>query len=148
VTATIDVQFATECRDIPDRKTIRKWAKSCLKGLNTDVEFTVRIVDEPEMLALNSTWRGQNKTTNVLSFPAGDNAVMPELLGDIVICAPVIYREAVEQDKQPEAHWAHMLIHGILHLLGYDHENEVDAQVMEILETEKLELLNYPDPYN
>jgi probable rRNA maturation factor len=144
----IDVQYATGHKDVPDRRKIRKWARRCFVDKNFDIEFTVRIVDEEEMFELNSKWRGKRKLTNVLSFPAGQIDVMPGFLGDIVICAPVIANEAIAQGKHIDAHWAHMLIHGILHLQGYDHINNNDAKVMEALETEKLKSLNYPDPYN
>ena len=147
MTITIDVQYATVSKDVPDRRKIRKWAKTCLDDINKDVELTIRVVDEAECTELNRNWRGKNKATNVLSFPAGDTRLVPELLGDIVICAPVIAREAGKQHKQPDAHWAHMVIHGILHLLGYDHENDKDAQTMESFEIKKLQSLNYPNPY-
>jgi len=148
VTLDINVQYATDHKDVPDRRKIRKWASRCFVDKNTDVEFTVRIVDEEEMFGLNNKWRGKRKLTNVLSFPAGQIDVMPGFLGDIVICAPVITDEAIAQGKHTDAHWAHMLIHGILHLQGYDHIKNNDAKVMEALETEKLKSLNYPDPYN
>ena len=96
---------------------------------------------------LNRTWRGIDKPTNVLSFPAGENPLMPELLGDVVLCAPVIAREAVEQDKRIDAHWAHMVIHGILHLTGHDHVKPREAKRMESIEIEKLNALKYPNPY-
>ncbi|MEX2353932.1 MAG: rRNA maturation RNase YbeY, partial [Gammaproteobacteria bacterium] len=143
MSVTIDVQFAVDSRDVPDRKQINKWAMSCLDNMNDNSVFTVRIVDEAEMLILNNTWRGIHALTNVLSFPAGHNDIMPELLGDIVICAPVIAREAAEQAKPADAHWAHMIIHGILHLLGYDHIDDEDATVMELLEIQKLESLGF-----
>ena len=143
----VDVQYATACTDIPDHEEFVNWARVCLESLKDDAEFTIRIVDESEITELNRKWRGIDKATNVLSFPAGDNPVMPQLLGDIVICAPVINKEAEEQRKTMDAHWAHMIIHGLLHLLGYDHVNDKDAEKMETLEIKKLKLLNYPDPY-
>ena len=144
---TINVQYASSCLDIPDKKKFNKWATICLDGINQKAEITIRIVDECEISELNKKWRGIDKETNVLSFPAGENEVMPNLLGDIVICAPIIIREATEQNKDSEAHWAHMVLHGILHLVGYDHVNENDANVMESMEIEKLRSLNYPNPY-
>lgn len=143
----VDIQYATAGQGIPDRKKIGKWAKLGLAGILDEAVLTIRIVDEKESATLNKTWRGMNKPTNVLSFPAGDNPLMPELLGDIVLCAPVVAREAGEQDKRPEAHWAHMIIHGVLHLAGYDHIQKKDAQVMETIEIEKLQSLKYPNPY-
>ena len=144
----VDVQIASKNSGIPDRKKIRMWAETCLESIRENAEFTIRIVDESEITDLNSRWRGINKATNVLSFPAGENVALPELLGDIVICAPVVIREAEGQDKSLDAHWAHMVIHGILHLLNYDHINDKEAQIMESIEIEKLAKLDYPNPYN
>lgn len=144
---TVNVQYASRCKDKPDKEKICYWARTCLDFMREDAEFTIRIVDEEEISELNKKWRGFNKPTNVLSFPAGDNPVSPELLGDIIICAPIIIKEAAEQHKELDAHWAHMVIHGILHLLGYDHINNNDAVKMESIEIEKLKFLNYPDPY-
>ena len=144
---TVNVQYASRCKDIPDKEKICYWARTCLDFMREDAEFTIRIVDEEEISKLNKKWRGFNKPTNVLSFPAGENPVSPELLGDIIICAPIIIKEAAEQHKESDAHWAHMVIHGLLHLLGYDHINNNDAVKMESIEIEKLKFLNYPDPY-
>lgn len=147
MTILIDVQYASTCKDIPDETKIISWAKLALSNNMDPVEFTIRIVDEDEILELNHKWRGIEKSTNVLSFPAGENIVAPELLGDIAICAPVINREATEQEKLLEAHWAHMVIHGVLHLLGYDHNLSEDAEKMESQEIEFLKTLNFPNPY-
>jgi probable rRNA maturation factor len=144
----VDVQYAAGQRDHPDKAKIMHWVETALAGLRTDAELTVRIVDEEEGRELNERWRGGNGATNVLSFPAGDEqAVVPELLGDIVICAPVVSREAAGQGKTEEAHWAHLVIHGVLHLLGFDHADEQDAEVMESLEIDKLKRLGYGNPY-
>ena len=111
-------------------------------------ELTVRIVDAPEATELNARYRGVDRPTNVLSFPFDTPAgVDVALLGDVVICAPVVAREASEQGKTPEAHFAHMVVHGILHLAGYDHEHASEAQRMEALERGVLASLGYPDPY-
>jgi probable rRNA maturation factor len=112
------------------------------------VEVSVRLVDRAEMTKLNESFRGKKGTTNVLSFPAN----LPQelgiaLLGDIVICAPVVRAEAAQQGKSSSAHWAHMTVHGTLHLMGYDHANEEDARIMEALETDILSELNYTCPY-
>lgn len=144
----IDVQIVSKSSSIPDRKKIRVWAETCLESIKENAEFTIRIVDEPEIIELNNRWRGINKVTNVLSFPAGENVALPELLGDIVICAPVVEKEADEQNKAKDAHWAHIIIHGILHLLEYDHINDKDAQIMETIEIEKLAKLDFPNPYD
>ncbi len=123
--------------------------EAALDGLRSEAELTVRIVDEEEGARLNKQWRGGNGATNVLSFPAADDFNMiPELLGDIVICAPVVEREAREQGKPPESHWAHMVIHGTLHLLGHDHQIDEEADVMEALEIDRLHLLGYGNPYS
>lgn len=122
--------------------------------------LTIRIVGAAESRRLNRTWRGKDKPTNVLSFPAeplaADRRPLTRLhetafddhpLGDLAICAPVVAREAKEQGKSAQAHWAHMVVHGVLHLLGYDHENDRDANIMESLETKILDRLGYADPY-
>lgn len=121
--------------------------------------LTIRIVGAAESRRLNRTWRDKDKPTNVLSFPAvplspGASGLPPRFpaknvseLGDLAICAPVVAREAREQGKSPQAHWAHMVVHGVLHLLGYDHENDRDAEVMEARETKILAQFGYPDPY-
>ncbi|MBT8420458.1 MAG: rRNA maturation RNase YbeY [Gammaproteobacteria bacterium] len=116
---------------------------------NSDIELTVRIVDEEEIIELNRRYRGQEKATNVLSFPCE----LPEslglnLLGDIVVCAPVVKSEADSQHKEHQAHWAHMIVHGTLHLLGFDHVSETQALKMESLETRVLAHLGFPDPYH
>ena len=144
----VDVQYAAEQRGLPDQAQITHWVEAALAGQRTEAELTVRIVDEEEGRELNEHWRGGSGATNVLSFPAGDEqTVVPELLGDIVICAPLVSREAAGQGKTEEAHWAHLVIHGVLHLLGFDHVTEHDAAVMESLEIEKLNRLGYGNPY-
>lgn len=143
----IDVQNASENNAVPDENHFRQWVTTCLEGFRDSAELTIRVVDEPEIREMNRRWRDTDKATNVLSFPAGDIEVAPELLGDIIICAPVIRREAEEQAKSNDAHWAHMTIHGTLHLLGYDHMNDDEAEEMESIETDKLGILGYPDPY-
>ena len=108
----------------------------------------MRLVDEEESQTLNREYRGKDKPTNVLSFPSDLPAVVEnDLLGDLVICVPVVAREANEQGKSLEAHWAHLVIHGLLHLMGYDHQTDEEALQMESRERELLQQLNYPDPY-
>lgn len=109
-----------------------------------DTEATIRIVDEEEGLALNSVFRGKDYATNVLTFPLTEE---PHLMGDIVLCGPVIEKEAKEQGKNLIAHYAHLTVHGILHLHGYDHETEAQAELMEALEVETLRKLGYANPY-
>ena len=144
---TIDIQYAVRGKQIPDRKKIVKWTETALAGIRDEAVLTLRIVEGRESASLNRKWRGKNTSTNVLSFPAGENPLMPELLGDLVLCAPVILREAKQQGKSPDAHWAHMIIHGVLHLAGYDHIKKKDAKEMESIEIKKLESLNFPNPY-
>ena len=139
MTDSITVQYGV---DGPSEVDFQRWAEGALPE-QPPREFTIRIVDETEGAELNQRWRNKPGPTNVLSFPAG----MDDYLGDIVICAPVVEREAVEQGKTPEAHWAHLTVHGLLHLCGYDHQTDAEATEMERLETELLQKLGYPDPY-
>ncbi len=147
----IDMQIAcTQVSDLPESKDFTHWAKKTLVGANyqQDAEITVRIVEPAEIQQLNRDYRKQDKTTNILSFPfEAPEGVELNLLGDLVICAEVVEFEAKQQEKQIQQHWAHMVIHGILHLLSYDHINEDDAQQMESLEIELLASLGYADPY-
>ena len=138
---TVQLVCADELRQqIPDRKLLRKWAKAVYKDAAT---VTMRFVDDEESQHLNDTYRGKNKPTNVLSFPYEDDPLM----GDIVFCPSVILKEARAQGKTVTAHMAHLVIHGMLHLLGYDHENDEDAEEMEALETDILKGLGISDPY-
>ena len=147
MTIAIETQYATSSDAVPDSKKIKKWAKIAIAEIRDEAILTIRIVDTKESARLNRSWRGINKSTNVLSFPAGDNPVMPELLGDIILCTQVINKEAVAQGKQADAHWAHMIIHGILHLAGYDHEKKRDAKMMETIEIDKLASIKFPNHY-
>ncbi|MEP1469744.1 MAG: rRNA maturation RNase YbeY [Halieaceae bacterium] len=147
---TVDIQSASS-EPVPDEGDIRHWISSALNGAPEQgdaFEVSVRLVDEAEMTELNSNYRGKSGATNVLSFPSDlpDELQLP-LLGDIVMCVPVVAREANEQGKSQQAHWAHMTIHGTLHLLGYDHIDDTDAARMEALETHILKQLDYPCPY-
>jgi probable rRNA maturation factor len=145
---TVDIQCASS-EPVPDEDDIRRWIEAALLGQrDADTEISLRLVDIEEMTNLNQSWRGKRGPTNVLSFPAELPGELDlPLLGDIVICAPVVAREAREQGKALDAHWAHMVIHGTLHLLGYDHIEEHEAAAMETLETAILARLNYPCPY-
>ena len=145
----VDIQQA--CSDpVPDEEDIRRWIEAALAGAQRDgdSEVSLRLVDSPEMTELNQNYRDKSGPTNVLSFPSDlpQELDLP-LLGDIVICAPVVRREAAQQGKPLKAHWAHMTVHGTLHLLGYDHIEEAEAEAMEALETDILTTLNYPCPY-
>ena len=146
---TVDIQTAS-AEPVPSEDDIRGWVRAALAGrIETDTaEVSIRLVDEPEMIELNKTYRAKAGPTNVLSFPADlPRGVATPLLGDIVICAPIVRREAAEQGKPVEAHWAHMTVHGSLHLLGYDHAGDDEAEVMEALETQILQQLDYDCPY-
>lgn len=133
---------------LPGDETFRHWVERALSQHPEPVEVVIRLVDEAESRQLNHTYRGKDKPTNVLSFPFEAPAEAPlPLLGDLVICVPVVAREALQQGKSLEAHWAHMVIHGLLHLLGYDHETDEEAQQMESRERELLDQLHFPDPY-
>lgn len=144
----LDLQVASKARDLPSSEQLQLWASSALNGLREEAEISVRIVDNDESQQLNFQYRQKDKPTNVLSFPAD---LPPELelplLGDLVICAPVVAQEADEQHKDLTAHWAHMVVHGTLHLLGYDHINDPDAEIMEKLETDILTKMGFPPPY-
>jgi probable rRNA maturation factor len=138
---TIQLVCADDLRkQIPDRKLLRKWAKAVYGDAAT---VTMRFVDAEESQHLNDTYRGKNKPTNVLSFPYED----APLMGDIVFCPKVIYAEAKAQNKTVIAHMAHLVVHGMLHLMGYDHLNDRDAKEMESLETEIMADLGFADPY-
>lgn len=144
----LDLQVASEA-NAPTETQFRLWCELGLRQRTADSELTIRLVDEAEGRELNSTWRHKDYATNVLSFPADvpDEMLDIPLLGDLVICVPVVTREAAEQGKALDAHWAHLVIHGCLHLLGYDHIDDDEAQEMEALEQSLLAELGYPDPY-
>lgn len=145
----VDLQIATEnIEGLPTEEQIVQWATGAVQPEGNEVEMTVRIVDEAESHELNLTYRGKDRPTNVLSFPfkCPDEVELP-LLGDLVICRQVVEREAAEQEKPLMAHWAHMVVHGSLHLLGYDHIEDDEAEEMESLETQIMQGLGFDDPY-
>jgi len=142
------VQRATRARGLPGAASIAEWAHAALAGSGRGpADITVRLVDEAESADLNKRYRSKRGATNVLSFTYDPAPGKTGLAGDLVICAPIVLREAAEQDKRARAHWAHMLVHGILHLRGYDHVHHADAQVMEAFEVRVLKRLGFPDPY-
>ncbi|GLQ33711.1 rRNA maturation RNase YbeY [Litoribrevibacter albus] len=145
----IDIQIACDQSNLPTADDFQLWADSALKGRKEDAELTIRVVEADESQSLNHQYRGKDKPTNVLSFPfeAPDNLPDFPLIGDLVVCASVVEQEAQEQGKPLQHHWAHMIIHGILHLLGYDHIEESEAEEMESLEIDILSQLEIPDPY-
>jgi len=149
---TLEVQRICPDHDQPGDADLRRWAGAALAGRRDAAELVIRIVDEAEITALNRDYRGKDRPTNVLSFPFDIPPELPpeaagDLIGDLVICAPVVQREAADQGTALQAHWAHMVVHGVLHLLGYDHVTDADAVVMEGLEKAIMAGLGYPDPY-
>ncbi|KKZ54352.1 metal-binding heat shock protein [Haemophilus haemolyticus] len=145
----VDLQIATEnIEGLPTEEQIVQWATAAVQPEGDEVEMTVRIVDDAESHELNLAYRGKDRPTNVLSFPfeCPDEVELP-LLGDLVICRQVVEREAAEQEKPLMAHWAHMVVHGCLHLLGYDHIEDDEAEEMESLETQIMQGLGFDDPY-
>ncbi|MBK9325910.1 MAG: rRNA maturation RNase YbeY [Hydrogenophilales bacterium] len=139
------IQFAVKA-ELPGRAEFRRWARSALR---TDVSAALRVVDAEEGIALNRDYRGKDSATNVLTFEYGPDPDSGALTGDIVLCAPVVEREAAGQGKTLAAHYAHLTIHGMLHLQGYDHETgEADAIAMEAVESFIMQALGFPNPYN
>ena len=144
----VAVSYAAPRAGVPASTSFRKWVAAALSGRIREADLAIRIVDEREGCALNRHYRGKDYATNVLSFPAElPEGVKLPLLGDLVICAPVVAREASEQGKTVTAHYAHLTVHGVLHLLGWDHDDEKEAEAMEQLEREVLAELGLPDPY-
>ena len=137
----LSLQIASELANIPTKAQFKKWAKAALR---VDTEVTIRVVDEDEGRALNSQFRGKDYATNVLTFPLAEE---PHLMGDIVLCAPIVAAEAITQNKSLEAHFAHLTVHGILHLHGYDHQIDEQAGLMESIEVTTLQKLGYANPY-
>jgi probable rRNA maturation factor len=135
------VQYATRARGLPSRTQVRRWARAALER---SARVTVRLVGAGEARALNRNFRGRDYATNVLTFVMRDR---PQLEGDLALCAPIIAREARAQRKSAAAHYAHLVVHGVLHLQGYDHESGADARVMERRESSIVARLGYPDPY-
>lgn len=144
----IEIQNVSDLKSVPDDNLMIKWAEHALDKGHLQAEITVRVVDEEEGLALNKAWRKKDYATNVLSFPVGELLEQaPNLLGDIVVCAPVVEQEARDQGKNFDAHWAHLIVHGVLHLQGYDHETDEQAGKMESLEIQILKNIGYANPY-
>ena len=144
----VGVSYGISRKGVPAPASFKRWAEAACQGRIKRADIAIRIVDEKEARALNKHYRGKDYATNVLSFPADlpDGVSLP-LLGDLVICAPVVVAEAAEQRKPLAAHYAHMTIHGVLHLLGLDHEDEREAEAMEGIERSILADLGFADPY-
>jgi probable rRNA maturation factor len=144
----IDIQRVFESPNQPSDKQLELWVNTVLTNLNEEFELTIRIVDDMESSQLNETYRHKKGATNILSFPFEvPDEVELNLLGDLVICASVLEREAIEQNKSLHNHWAHIVIHGTLHLLGYDHIEDLEAEEMEAKEIAFLQTLSIPNPY-
>ncbi|WP_430454902.1 rRNA maturation RNase YbeY [Rheinheimera sp.] len=144
----LDLQQASSANDLPTEAELLRYLDAAVSPFQADAEVTIRIVDETESQQLNFDYREKDKPTNVLSFPfqCPPGIELP-LLGDLVICAQVVAREAQEQQKTLQAHWAHMVVHGSLHLLGFDHINDADAEEMEAEEIQILQELGFANPY-
>jgi probable rRNA maturation factor len=146
----ITIQADSKRAFVPSAVKLKHWAKAALRHKLRKGELTMRLVGKKEIQTLNKTYRHKDKPTNVLSFPAdlpAEVKLKVPLLGDLVICSEIVNQEADSQGKTPEAHWAHIVIHGCLHLLGYDHETEAEAEVMEGKEIRLLKSLGFNDPY-
>jgi probable rRNA maturation factor len=148
VSIDLDLQIVCEFEGLPSQSQIELWANQALISFKEHAELTVRIADEIESKELNSQYRGKESPTNVLSFPfeAPPGIDLP-LIGDLIICPQIVKQESIEQEKTFHAHFAHMVIHGCLHLIGFDHINEKDAEEMETLEKTFLSELGISDPY-
>lgn len=150
--AELEIQRATTLTGTPDDEQFHHWINAVPTELRHALQLSIRIVDEPEARRFNRDYRSKDYATNVLSFPADLPEGLPaevrqSQLGDLLICAPVVIREARQRRRSEADHWAHLTIHGVLHLLGYDHENDAGAAIMESMETEILKTLGVPDPY-
>ena len=147
---TTEIQCRSNSSQVPASEVMSRWADRAFdRVVKKDAEVTIRIVDEEEGAELNQRYRKRAGPTNVLAFDyAQDSFAQNDLLGDVIICAPIVVQEALSQSKSIDAHWAHMVVHGILHLCGYRHKEEKDASKMEQLETEILLELGFPPPYN
>lgn len=149
-TVTLSVGYGASRKGVPAAASFRNWVEAALRGARRRkaTELSIRIVDTKEGRTLNREYRGKDYATNVLSFPVElPPGITLPLIGDLAICAPVVAKEAKEQGKNPRDHWAHMTVHGVLHLLGYDHIDDAEAEAMEALETRILAGLGIADPY-
>ena len=144
----IEIQTIFMSNGQPDQEHIQRWVDAALEGYDQDTEIVVRIVDEQESAELNEQYRHKQGPTNILSFPVEvPDGIELNLLGDLVVCAPVLEKEALEQQKALADHWAHIIVHGVLHLLGYDHIDETEAELMENKEITILNKLTIKNPY-
>ena len=147
--ARVEVQLASSAALVPNRRVLTRWAHAALSAEGRAGQVCIRIVDEPEGRTLNARYRDHDRATNVLSFPAEPLELGLDFapIGDVVLCAPVVAREAAERGKPARAHWAHLTVHGVLHLLGYDHATRAEARIMEGREVAILAALGFDNPY-
>jgi probable rRNA maturation factor len=144
----VEIQTIFKSNGQPDQEHIQRWVDAALEGVDQDTEIVVRIVDEQESAELNEQYRHKQGPTNILSFPVEvPDGIELNLLGDLVVCAPILEKEALEQHKALADHWAHIIVHGVLHLLGYDHIDETEAELMENKEITILNKLTIKNPY-
>lgn len=148
MTIQLELQCATSATGIPTNDLLQSWAEAALQPDCQATELVIRVVDEAESAELNQTYRARSGPTNILSFPFQPPPLVPNtLLGDLVICAPLVKKEAAEQEKTEQAHWAHLVVHGVLHLQGYDHQTPTEADKMEAQERRILAQFGFADPY-
>ena len=144
----LDVQYAVDDDSLPTQREFECWVRAALEPTGDTLDMAIRVVDEQEGQQLNNRYRGIDRATNVLSFPfEAPPGIESDYMGDLVICAPVVQREAQQQHKPEKHHWAHMVVHGVLHLRGYDHQRDAQAVEMEKLEKKMLATLGVQDPY-
>jgi probable rRNA maturation factor len=146
--ANVDLQNESGLDEIPELAQFERWVEASLRSSYDGIEQAICIVDEARGREMNQRYRDRDYATNVLAFPADSSMLDYDCLGDLVICAPVVLAEAREQGKSADAHWAHLVVHGMLHLQGYDHESDAQAATMEAVEVEILDTLGYTNPYN
>jgi len=144
----VDLQNDAGLADAPALADFERWVAAALQNSHAQLEQTICVVDEAQSRELNNRFRGKDSATNVLAFPGDNNLLDYDCLGDLVICAPLVTTEALQQGKSVDAHWAHLVVHGMLHLQGFDHQSEQQANSMEALEIEILDTLGYSNPYN
>lgn len=148
MTVVVDLQHDPAIEPVPGLDQFTRWVGAALRDSHEQLEQTICVVDEAQSRELNLRYRGKDSATNVLAFPADSELLDYDCLGDLVICAPLVAVEAEQQQKAEIAHWAHLVVHGMLHLQGYDHRDEAEAACMEALEIEILHALGYTNPYN
>lgn len=145
---TVEIQLASKSKFIPDQQQFQNWVDAVLTDESQHSEIVIRVIDEDEMIEFNQQYRHKSGPTNILSFPfEAPDSVESDLLGDLLVCAPVIETESKQQNKPLENHWAHIIVHGVLHLIGYDHINDMDAEEMEALEVMILKTITINNPY-